>query len=497
MADAKDDGVVAEAQIAQPLGRWPILSYGVGHMLNDITSACWFTYLLLFLQQIGLAPRDAAIVMLSGQVADGLMTVLAGEMIDRFGRFKLWHIGGSVLVGVSFSSVFGGCLLCTILGTDSYLVRTVGYSIFAAVFNIGWAATQVSHMSMVNCMTLNPTSRVALASCRNAFTMVANLGLYAIALAVFAVIKAKECSDIVLQVREAKACSYRPEKHKQMFLVTNLHLHFLTLRYRWIAYLSIFIGCCFLVVFHIGTKEPTLKSESNCKKKARISWGYWFRKTLYYQVALLHMLARLITNVSQSPIAFYVTRDLRMNEYSKGIIPAIIFCCSFVVSIVLQEIKWNSRRLKSLLTVGATLWVISGVAVFVLPSQMHNLMYPLAMVIGAANALVMVTTVGLESALVGEDLNGCAFVYGSLSFLDKISCGIALFVLESYEGSVEISKNRTQLSCGETRGLNTVSRYGTGLIPSCFAVLSLVVTSTLRLQDAAPRAAALEAPLLV
>jgi len=57
-----------------------------------------------------------------------------------------------------------------------------------------------------------------------------------------------------------------------------------------------------------------------------------------------------------------------------------------------QEIKWNNRRLNSLLTVGATLWVISGVAVFVLPSEMHNLMYPLAMVIGVANALVMVKT---------------------------------------------------------------------------------------------------------
>jgi hypothetical protein len=56
----------------------------------------------------------------------------------------------------------------------------------------------------------------------------------------------------------------------------------------------------------------------------------------------------------------------------------------------MQEIKWNSRRLKSLLTIGAILWVIAGAAVFVLPSQMHNLMYPLAMVIGAANALVMV-----------------------------------------------------------------------------------------------------------
>jgi hypothetical protein len=118
MAEAKDDAVMAEAQVPQPLGRWPILSYGVGHMLNDITSACWFTYLLLFLQQIGLAPRynrisadsitlymmlsffpgasaftatdfeacvaycrDAAVVMLSGQVADGLMTILAGEMV--------------------------------------------------------------------------------------------------------------------------------------------------------------------------------------------------------------------------------------------------------------------------------------------------------------------------------------------------------------------------------------------------------------------------------
>ncbi|KAF8395239.1 hypothetical protein HHK36_019181 [Tetracentron sinense] len=39
----------------------------------------------------------------------------------------------------------------------------------------------------------------------------------------------------------------------------------------------------------------------------------------------------------------------------------------------------------------------------------------------------------MQSVLVGEDLHGCAFVYGSLSFLDKISCGIALYVLESYQ----------------------------------------------------------------
>lgn len=41
----------------KPVGRCSVVFYGVGHMLNDITSACWFTYLLVFLTDIGLSPR--------------------------------------------------------------------------------------------------------------------------------------------------------------------------------------------------------------------------------------------------------------------------------------------------------------------------------------------------------------------------------------------------------------------------------------------------------
>lgn len=41
----------------KPLERCSVFYYGVGHMLNDITSACWFTYLLVFLTEIGLPSR--------------------------------------------------------------------------------------------------------------------------------------------------------------------------------------------------------------------------------------------------------------------------------------------------------------------------------------------------------------------------------------------------------------------------------------------------------
>lgn len=446
-----------ELQNTEPLGRSSILSYGVGHMLNDITSACWFTYLLLFLTDIGLSPRDAAIVMLSGQVADAFATIFAGELIDRFGHFKLWHAGGSFLVAISFSSVFGGCLPCAILGTNSSTLQTIGYSTFAAIFNVGWAATQVSHMSMVNCITLNPTSRVALASCRNAFTMVANLSLYAIALAVFSVYNAKQSDDIEIQ-------------------------------YRWIAYLSIFIGCCFVGIFLTGTKEPELKLQIQCKDLSRISWAHWFKKVLYYQVALVYMLTRLVTNVSQALLAFYVTDDLKMDHSSKALVPAIIYICSFMVSVILQEIRWTGWRLKAFFTGGAIFWIFSGAGIFFLPSELHNLMYILSVTIGVANALMTVTGISMESVLVGEDLNGCAFVYGSLSFLDKLSCGLALYVLESYQGLPDVMANHEL-----TPAHYSISRCGLGLIPAACALLSAIVTCTMKLPD---RSRSLVEPLL-
>ncbi|XP_052621508.1 uncharacterized protein LOC111890547 isoform X2 [Lactuca sativa] len=388
------------------LGRGSVFFYGVGHMLNDITAACWFTYLLVFMTDIGLSPRNAAIVMLSGQIADGFTTIFAGELIDRFGHFKVWHAAGSILVAISFSSVFGGCVPCIIFGNESTWLQTIGYSFFAAVFNVGWAATQVSHMSMVNCITLNSTSRVVLTSCRNAFSMVANLSLYAVAFLVFHIWPSKTTKEVENQ-------------------------------YRWIAYSSIFIGCCFVVVFHIGTKEPRLKEDFHGEHGyQKIAWTYWFKKVLYYQVALVYVFTRLITNVSQAFLAFYVINDLRMVQSSKALIPAMIYICSFIVSILLQ-----------------------------------------------------VTGVSMQSYLVGEDVKGCAFVYGSLSFLEKMSCGFALWALESYQNTSQPLKE-----CNPMYSCFSVSRYGFGLVPAICAVAGVVVTCTMKLER--PRLRPLKVPLL-
>ncbi|XP_042027298.1 major facilitator superfamily domain-containing protein 12-like [Salvia splendens] len=328
----------------KPVGRCAVFYYGVGHMLNDITSACWFTYLLVFMTDIRLSPSDAAIVMLSGQIADGFMTVFSGELlrIDRYGSFKLWHAAGSLLVAASFSSVFGGCMPCKIIGSYSSSAQTISYSVFAAIFNIGWAATQISHMSMVNCITLNSTSRVVMTSCRNAFTMVTSSAML---------------SSIIL-------------------------------------------------------------------------------------------------------------------------VPAVIYVCSFVTSIILQEMAWSSHRLKVAYSAGGLLWMISGVVVLFLPSSMKYFMYLISVVIGVANALMMVSGMSMQSFLVSGDLNECAFVYGSLSFLDKIICGIALTVLESYQSSTpdEVHKDNLIFALSATR-------YGLGLVPAVSALAGILVTLSMNFPE--------------
>ncbi|PWZ37808.1 Major facilitator superfamily domain-containing protein 12 [Zea mays] len=427
MVNMRDNDSSSDAQLDEPLGRVSILSYGSGHMLNDITSSCWFTYLLVFLTDLGLSPGDAAIVMLSGQLADGFTTIFVGELIyevmnmrflfqmDRFGHFKLWHAGGSILVAISFSSVFGSCVPCKLMGINTSTLETVGIT-FMDIF-------YMLLRSMVNCITSNPTSRVSLVSCRNAFTMVANLSLYGVALVIFTLLQSV---NVLVQ-------------------------------YRWIAYVSISLGSCFVVIFLIGTKEPGSIRHCLDKSPSRISWDYWFKRVLYYQVALVYTLTRLVTNVSQ--------------------VPAIIYICSLIVSVILQETRWSSWRLKLYFSAGAVLWILSGLGIVLLPSRMHNLMYAISIVIGAANALMTVTSISMEGVLVGEDLNGCAFVYGSLSFVDKVSCGIALYVLESYQGSTKIRSN-----LGTAFGYS-VTRLGLGLVPAACSLLSAIAAYTMELPD--------------
>ena len=64
--------------------------YGTGHIMNDICASLWFTYLLLFYMRVmKLGSINAGIILLVGQIADGIATVVVGILSDRETNLRL------------------------------------------------------------------------------------------------------------------------------------------------------------------------------------------------------------------------------------------------------------------------------------------------------------------------------------------------------------------------------------------------------------------------
>ena len=63
--------------------------YGNGHVLNDVCASMWFSYLLLYFHNvIHLDNFYAGLIILVGQIADGIFTILVGVLLDR--KINFW-----------------------------------------------------------------------------------------------------------------------------------------------------------------------------------------------------------------------------------------------------------------------------------------------------------------------------------------------------------------------------------------------------------------------
>ena len=147
---------------------WRRWSYGVGHVLNDLCASMWFSYLLVFYHFVIKFPNaTAGLLLLIGQTVDALCTPVIGYFCDKtqcfYGRRKIWHLVGTICVAASFSFIFHVCITCEDVSVP-YLI--LYYACFIAVFQFGWASTQISHLALIPDLTSNKDEQVGLNSIR-------------------------------------------------------------------------------------------------------------------------------------------------------------------------------------------------------------------------------------------------------------------------------------------------------------------------------------------
>lgn len=123
------------------------VGFSFGHVYNDLCAAIWFSYTLLFMQNVlGMAAVQAGALVMLGQVGDAIATPIVGAMTDRISTKRIWHIVGTLLVFLTFPLIFAICPLCDVLPNWWKLAY---FSTVILVFQFGWPVVQITHLAMI------------------------------------------------------------------------------------------------------------------------------------------------------------------------------------------------------------------------------------------------------------------------------------------------------------------------------------------------------------
>ncbi|CAL8276904.1 unnamed protein product [Lota lota] len=409
------------------------LSYAAGHFLNDLCASMWFSYLLVFYHSVlGFQNTYAGVLLLAGQVADGLCTPLIGYESDRtpgcgtYGKRKTWHLVGTVSVVLSFAFIFNQCLGCD--PTTPQWVSLTYFLPFIVVFQFGWAATQISHLALIPELVSCQHAKVELTAYRYAFTVIANIAVYAIAYLLFH-FQAGQDDDPAL------TDSLGP---MDIPVFRNLSLIILA------------VGCVFSLFFHLGTKEkrgggatggeveeeeeeerrPLLVgSSSSPPLRSLLQWKCWLRQPSFYQVAVLYMCTRLIVNLSQTYISMYLINTLGLPKRFIATIPLVMYLSGFLSSFIMKSL---SKLIGTAMTYFLGLLLVMAFSYWVLlDDQMGEQVYGAAVLLGAGSATILVMSLSMTADLIGDQTQSGAFVYGAMSFTDKVANGAAIMIIQA------------------------------------------------------------------
>ncbi|KAM9174213.1 major facilitator superfamily domain-containing protein 12 isoform 1-T1 [Mergus octosetaceus] len=409
--------------VAEALPLRARLSFAAGHFLNDLCASLWFTYLLLYLHAVlGYSHRLAGGLLLAGQVADGLCTPLLGYEADRsagcgrYGRRKSWHLAGTTCVLVSFPFIFSPCLGCK--ENTPQWAAFIYYLPFIVIFQFGWAATQISHLSLIPELVTSDHEKVELTAFRYAFTVMANITVYGLAWLL-----------LNLQVDQPERTEHLGIQDVPVF--RNLSL------------IVVGLGAVFSLIFHLGTKEkpyplgslpqpestPLLQKEPTRCLRPLLAWKDWLLEPAFYQVAVLYMATRLIVNLSQTYIAMYLTNSLLLPKKYIATIPLVLYVSGFLSSFLMKPVnKWIGRNLTYFVGILVILAFASWVT---LTRTMGVEIYGAAALLGAGSATILVTSLSMTADLIGTNTHSGAFVYGAMSFTDKMANGLAVMAIQN------------------------------------------------------------------
>ena len=132
-------------------------------------------------------------------------------------------------------------------------------------------------------------------------------------------------------------------------------------------------------------------------------------------------------------IPFYLLDYLKLDASSITIVPFVLYIAQLASTFFM---KWINARLgrRDALLLGSVFVLLPCVGMWWIDPDTWYCVYPAVAVLGVGSAIVLVTSQQLQADLVGLNTASAAFVYGAHSFTDKVSNGVAIFVIQQING---------------------------------------------------------------
>lgn len=276
---------------------------------------------------------------------------------------------------------------------------------FIIIFQFGWASVQISHLSLIPEISPNEHDRTKLMTVRYAFTVIANVLVYVVTWTV-----------LHLDGNDNNQINYSDGS-----------------KFQHIVYSVMVFGTLCSLLFHLFVKENRSNSEFQDVRgiKLRTSFRELFSDIQLYQVAANYMCSRLFINLTQVFITLYLHESLSMVASALAIVPLIMYVGSLVTSLIVGPINKVFGR-KITYFFGAILGLSACAIIRIGKGTLYTkyLIYLVASLLGSASSIVLVSSLGITTDLIGTRTNSGAFVYGIMSFVDKLSNGVVVVIIQ-------------------------------------------------------------------
>lgn len=156
------------------------VGFSLGHVYNDLCAGIWFSYTLLFMQNVvGMKGPEAGAMVMLGQVGDAIATPIVGMLTDSLGTKRKWHVFGTFLVLMTFPLIFAVCPFC-----DVRWWRLLYFTIVILIFQFGWPVVQITHLAMIPELSRTQRDRSELTATRYSASICSNVVVYIVTWAI-------------------------------------------------------------------------------------------------------------------------------------------------------------------------------------------------------------------------------------------------------------------------------------------------------------------------